>query len=209
MKIYVACLGLILISEASGARVKRLKNNGAVCDRSEECKSHCCSVGHLCIPTQSATACIFNTTGQVSGGGQDAEEDANNYEGDGEGKGNAEDEGNRDIHYAHNNETVTLVDVNSVTSNTRCGCSSCTASVLGRVANGHRVKDRIDWLINTKGQSEKSACDTVCGKEFPNICGECSCAGAKCNGCSWDGGNSCPDWWCNESQSNCNVCTGT
>mmetsp|Transcript_18369 Transcript_18369/g.38545 ORF Transcript_18369/g.38545 Transcript_18369/m.38545 type:complete len:474 (+) Transcript_18369:162-1583(+) len=32
---------------------------------------------------------------------------------------------------------------------------------------------------------------------------------SSCNGCSWDGGNSCDDWWCNESQSNCDVCTGT
>lgn len=35
-------------------------------------------------------------------------------------------------------------------------------------------------------------------------------SGSKCSGCSWDNGDSCPDHWCNQSQSNCQVyCAGT
>eukprot|EP00804_Cyclotella_cryptica_P003669 CCRYP_016563-RG/>CCRYP_016563-RG protein AED:0.28 eAED:0.31 QI:778/0.66/0.57/1/0.5/0.28/7/0/604 len=97
----------------------------------------------------------------------------------------------------------------------KCGCSSCTTSVLERNANGYSVRNRIDWFVANTGQSEQDACSTVCAEEFPDVCGECDpsqCGGGggdTCNGCSWDGGNNCPDWWCNESQSNCNVCTGS
>lgn len=60
-------------------------------------------------------------------------------------------------------------------STARCGCSSCTTTVLGRLADGHTVKNRIDWVMNNMGRSEKDACDLVCGDEFANVCGECSC----------------------------------
>lgn len=96
----------------------------------------------------------------------------------------------------------------------RCGCSSCTTSVLGRDAGGVSVGNRIDWVMDNMGRSEEDACDLVCGVEYPDVCEECDCDGGggggdlSCAGCSWDDGNTCPDWWCNENQSNCNVCTG-
>lgn len=83
----------------------------------------------------------------------------------------------------------------------RCGCSSCTASVLRRDADGFHVGNRIDWVMKNLGRSEEDACDLVCGVEFSDVCGECDCDGAggggggepKCTGCSWDDGNTCPD----------------
>ena len=44
---------------------------------------------------------------------------------------------------------------------------------MRRNARGHRVSARINWLQKYRGKSEKEACSLVCGKEFPNICGEC------------------------------------
>eukprot|EP00804_Cyclotella_cryptica_P003674 CCRYP_016563-RA/>CCRYP_016563-RA protein AED:0.35 eAED:0.38 QI:0/0.5/0.33/1/0.5/0.66/3/301/500 len=82
----------------------------------------------------------------------------------------------------------------------KCGCSSCTTSVLERNANGYSVRNRIDWFVANTGQSEQDACSTVCAEEFPDVCGECD--PSQCGG----GGG---DTWCNESQSNCNVCTGS
>ena len=39
-----------------------------------------------------------------------------------------------------------------------CGCSSCTSSVLNKDAAGHSVRNRIDWVIANKGESEQKAC---------------------------------------------------
>ena len=55
----------------------------------------------------------------------------------------------------------------------KCGCSTCTPTVLNRNAGGHKVSARIDWLKNNRGRSETQACSIVCGKEFPNVCSEC------------------------------------
>ena len=41
-----------------------------------------------------------------------------------------------------------------------CGCPSCTSSILNKDAGGHSVRNRIDWLIANKGQSEQKACST-------------------------------------------------
>lgn len=41
-----------------------------------------------------------------------------------------------------------------------CGCSACTSSILNKDAGGHSVRNRIDWLIANKGQSEQKACST-------------------------------------------------
>lgn len=77
----------------------------------------------------------------------------------------------------------------------------------------------------------------VCSECNPSKCGSSGGGGQKCTGCSWDGAITCPDWydysamclvklicftlilvlilclyiqrWCNESQSNCNICTGS
>lgn len=57
----------------------------------------------------------------------------------------------------------------------RCGCSSCTTSVLGRDADGFPAGNRIDWVMANLGRSEEQACDLVCGVEYPDVCGECDC----------------------------------
>ena len=41
-----------------------------------------------------------------------------------------------------------------------CGCPECTSSILNKDAGGHSVRNRIDWLIANKGQSEQKACST-------------------------------------------------
>eukprot|EP00804_Cyclotella_cryptica_P003673 CCRYP_016563-RD/>CCRYP_016563-RD protein AED:0.38 eAED:0.41 QI:0/0.33/0/1/0.33/0.5/4/0/481 len=43
----------------------------------------------------------------------------------------------------------------------KCGCSSCTTSVLERNANGYSVRNRIDWFVANTGQSEQDACSTA------------------------------------------------
>eukprot|EP00551_Chaetoceros_affinis_P006935 CAMPEP_0203683208 /NCGR_PEP_ID=MMETSP0090-20130426/47400_1 /ASSEMBLY_ACC=CAM_ASM_001088 /TAXON_ID=426623 /ORGANISM="Chaetoceros affinis, Strain CCMP159" /LENGTH=721 /DNA_ID=CAMNT_0050552337 /DNA_START=1352 /DNA_END=3517 /DNA_ORIENTATION=- len=114
------------------------------------------------------------------------------------------------------------------TSGSVCGCSSCTSSVLNRDADGHKVGARIDWLEANRGMSETRACKTVCGAEFPNVCGR-ECDPDRCEGgpvptptppvptppsggcCSWDGGRNCGETtdFCKSSQSNCeNFCNG-
>lgn len=41
-----------------------------------------------------------------------------------------------------------------------CGCSECTSSILNKDASGYTVRNRIDWVIANKGQSEQKACST-------------------------------------------------
>ena len=40
----------------------------------------------------------------------------------------------------------------------KCGCNSCTDSVLGRNADGYSVGSRIDWVKANTGRSENDAC---------------------------------------------------
>ena len=40
----------------------------------------------------------------------------------------------------------------------KCGCTLCTDSVLGRDADGYSVGDRIDWVQANMGKSENEAC---------------------------------------------------
>lgn len=56
----------------------------------------------------------------------------------------------------------------------KCGCNSCTDSILERNADGYSVGSRIDWVQANMGRSENDACSLVCGDEFPGICGECN-----------------------------------
>eukprot|EP00804_Cyclotella_cryptica_P001104 CCRYP_008405-RA/>CCRYP_008405-RA protein AED:0.01 eAED:0.01 QI:72/0.66/0.5/1/1/1/4/1565/314 len=84
----------------------------------------------------------------------------------------------------------------------KCGCSSCTTSVLEKNANGYSVRNRIDWVVANTGKSEKDACSLVCGEEFPDLCDECD--PTQCDSSSGGGQK-----WCNGSESNCNICTGT
>lgn len=63
-----------------------------------------------------------------------------------------------------------------------CSCSSCTASVLSQVADGHTCRDRIDWVVNNLGYSQDDAC-RLAADEYPSICGQgCdpdACAGGE------------------------------
>jgi len=55
-----------------------------------------------------------------------------------------------------------------------CGCpSSCTQEVLNRDADGHSCGQRIQWLINEKGKSERAACIKVSYTEHNGRCGPC------------------------------------
>ena len=54
-----------------------------------------------------------------------------------------------------------------------CGCSSCTSSTLDKDADGHKVRDRIDWLIANAGQSEQEACTTGKSMLPGGVCKTC------------------------------------
>ena len=94
-----------------------------------------------------------------------------------------------------------------------CGCEQCTNNVLSAMAGDHSCKDRIDWLINVRQESEFNACRQV-SKEYPDICGSCNpdhCPrGGSCgNGSRGDGrcssGECCSEWgWCGTSVDHCN-----
>mmetsp|Transcript_29584 Transcript_29584/g.62319 ORF Transcript_29584/g.62319 Transcript_29584/m.62319 type:complete len:522 (+) Transcript_29584:1631-3196(+) len=105
----------------------------------------------------------------------------------------------------------------SGTGGTRCGCSSCTTSILERDADGYPVGGRIDWVVANMGQSEQEACSLVCGDEFPDVCSECNpgqCGGGgggsgTCgNGNRGDGvcsdGTCCSEFgWCGTLAAHC------
>ena len=63
----------------------------------------------------------------------------------------------------------------------RCGCSSCTSNILNRIADGHTVLARIDWVKANMNMSEQQSCKRVCGDEFPGICGS-QCNPSSCGG---------------------------
>jgi len=65
------------------------------------------------------------------------------------------------------------VTIGGSSSGGKCGCNSCTQSVLDRNADGYKVGARIDWLMTNKRLSERDACMIVCQNEFPAICSEC------------------------------------
>jgi len=55
-----------------------------------------------------------------------------------------------------------------------CGRTSCTGAVLNTLADGYTCLARMAWLMTVQGQSEKSACSIVAGKEYPSECGACN-----------------------------------
>lgn len=60
--------------------------------------------------------------------------------------------------------------ITSVTS-IECGCNQCTQDILDKFAGEHTCEDRIKWLQQIKGMSERAACKQVAGQEFPWDCG--------------------------------------
>ena len=78
-----------------------------------------------------------------------------------------------------------------------CGCSSCTSSVLNRIAEGHSIRNRINWVKANTSRNENQACELVCGAEYPSICAS-QCNPNQCNnngggGGGGGGGGSCTD----------------
>ena len=70
--------------------------------------------------------------------------------------------------------TVSPVDDNdNVDDNFVCGCSTCTDSVLNTFAGDYKCGDRMSYLQNSLGYSERDACAQVAGTEFPAECGGC------------------------------------
>jgi len=57
----------------------------------------------------------------------------------------------------------------------RCGCPSCTPSVLKRDIgmNGEVVGDEIDWVVEKFDYTEREACILICTDLFWDICNEC------------------------------------
>jgi hypothetical protein len=51
---------------------------------------------------------------------------------------------------------------------------SCTDEVLDREAGEYSCRDRMNWLIESKGKSQLGACEQVGGVEFPEVCGPCN-----------------------------------
>jgi beta-glucanase (GH16 family) len=51
---------------------------------------------------------------------------------------------------------------------------TCTADALAADADGFSCGDRIEFLINSQGQSELAACDQVAKAQFPTKCGACA-----------------------------------
>jgi len=51
---------------------------------------------------------------------------------------------------------------------------TCTRAVLSTDAEGFSCNDRIDFLINSLGQSEAGACKQIAAVEFPSQCGGCN-----------------------------------
>jgi len=54
-----------------------------------------------------------------------------------------------------------------------CGCSGCDSAAFEVYAGEHKCGNRIQWLEDTQGYSERDACAQVAGEEYPNECGVC------------------------------------
>lgn len=50
---------------------------------------------------------------------------------------------------------------------------TCTAQVLNHLAEQYTCLQRIEWLMNVQGDSEKDACETVASVEYPVECAGC------------------------------------
>eukprot|EP00980_Cylindrotheca_fusiformis_P007333 scaffold1525_cov142-Cylindrotheca_fusiformis.AAC.133 len=68
------------------------------------------------------------------------------------------------------------VDVEDPVDNDPTFCnrsSTCTDSVLDRMADGHTCRARMKWLEDTMKMSRWAACSQVAAQEFPAQCGPC------------------------------------
>ena len=51
---------------------------------------------------------------------------------------------------------------------------SCTDEILDRKAGSYSCRQRISWLIKSKGKTQWEACSAVSGEEYPEVCGPCN-----------------------------------
>jgi len=61
-----------------------------------------------------------------------------------------------------------------------CGPDSCSDTVLDSIADGHSCRDRIEWVMANKDETEVDACRIV-SEEYPSICGGQKCHPDQCN----------------------------
>jgi hypothetical protein len=52
--------------------------------------------------------------------------------------------------------------------------TNCTSFVLDSLAGGFSCRDRIQFLMDSQGQTEESACRQIAVDEFPQVCGLCN-----------------------------------
>ena len=72
----------------------------------------------------------------------------------------------------------TLTPIKQGTEALHCGCILCTENVWNAIADGFTCGERITWVINNLGASERDACIQL-STEFPTICGV-GCNSATC-----------------------------
>ena len=68
---------------------------------------------------------------------------------------------------------------------------TCTDQVLNQLAAGYTCRERMLWLMEARGLSERGACREVAVTEFPAECGACNPQGINVNDISN------PDTYCN------------
>ena len=56
---------------------------------------------------------------------------------------------------------------------TFCGCAGCDQAAFNVIADEHSCGDRISYLQQSMGFSERDACAKVGGADFPGVCGIC------------------------------------
>jgi hypothetical protein len=88
-----------------------------------------------------------------------------------------------------------MTPVNAAKYSGDCGgCTSCTAEVLERERNakGKTIGQSISWQLKKDKMTVKKACSLICGKRFPDICGE-ECDPDRCDRGSFQPFTSKPD----------------
>jgi len=56
---------------------------------------------------------------------------------------------------------------------TFCGCAGCDQAAFDVIADEHSCGNRISYVQQSMGFSERNACALVGGEEFPGVCGVC------------------------------------
>ena len=64
----------------------------------------------------------------------------------------------------------------TVAISTRCGCDTCTSSILGQTLSGSEMtlEQQLNWLLLFFPYNEKEACTMLCGDVLAGNCDECN-----------------------------------